>query len=117
MRAVLVAEGFHELSINRRSRVLPFAANIGHDGGEVFVVELRHRRHTQVPHPVANLHRATESMHDDARHDVGLAEHPLAVDERRRQAIEAVTMRLVAPRTQAVVNRPAALKGSRLDWS
>ena len=114
MRAELIAEGFHKLSVNRRGGVFPFAADIGHDSGEVLVVELRHRRHAQVPRPAAHLHRAAESVHDNERHDVGLAEDPLTVNERRRQAIQAITMRLVAPRTQAVINRPATLKGSDL---
>ena len=76
--------------------MFPLAADVGEDAGDVFVGELGQRGHGEVVGAAADLHGAGEAVHDDAGEHLGLAEHPFAIDERRREAVEAEAVRLMA---------------------
>ena len=99
--------------------MFPFAADVGEDAGDVFIGELRQSRHGEVVGAAADFHGAGEAVHDDAGEHLGLAEHPFAIDERRREAVETEAVRLMAGGAEGGVDGFAFFKerGLRLgEW-
>ena len=99
---VLGAGVVHELGVDRPGGVFPLAADVGQHSRDVLVAQLRQGRHGEVPGAAGNLDGAAEAVGDDAHEGVGLAQHPLAIDQGRSQAVEAEAVRLVAAGAEGV---------------
>ena len=65
MIGVLLADPRHELGVDGRSIVFPFAADVREDAGHLFVAQHAHWRHGEVPGTVTDFHGATEAVEDN----------------------------------------------------
>src|SRR5207302_1166165 len=100
----LSADFTYQVGFDGVGFVVPFAADVGEDGGDLVVVEVGEAGHFEAEGNAGDDERAGDAVHEDAREARGRAEDVFGIEEGRGEAILAEAIGLMAGSADVGVN-------------